>query len=204
MSVVFPSGDLKLEGCVTGPASCTRGAVICHPHPHYGGDMMNRIVCVLADALAATGLATLRFNFRGVGKSTGEYDAGIGEVEDARAAARYLRKRSGATHLTMAGFSFGAMVALRAGAAMDDVERLIAVAPPISFFDLGFLAECQKEKVFIAGSGDQYCPLPRLRTELDRVADPKVARVIAGADHFLVGHERAVGEAARRACGADP
>jgi uncharacterized protein len=160
--------------------------------------MHNGVIRVLADVFKAAGMVTLRFNFRGVGRSTGVYGGGIGEVDDAQAAARYARERSGATALTMVGYSFGAMVALHAGQALNDVERLIAVAPPLIFGDLSFLAGCEKEKVFIVGSSDQYCPVQLLREQLERLPDPKTTRVIAGADHFLFGHEKAVGEAARR------
>jgi uncharacterized protein len=195
--VTFPCADLELEGDLTVPAGCSRGAVICHPHPQYGGDMDNPIVTAVTTALQQAGRATLRFNFRGVGASSGSYANGVGECDDVRAATRYLVERSGVTRVTLAGYSFGAMVVLRAGVDMPEVDRLIAVAPPLAFFDLSNLVASTKQKLFIVGDRDQYCSVEQLTEQLGRVAEPKVQRVIAGADHFFAGHAGVVSDAVR-------
>lgn len=193
----FESDGLILEGELVLPSACRGAAVVCHPHPQYGGDMHNTVVCAITSALESVGFATLRFNFRGVGRSQGSYSGGKGESEDARAAVAYVGERSGASQVTLAGYSFGAMVALQAGADMDAVDRLIAVAPPLSFFELGFLTSCRKPKLFVAGECDPYCATDQLAHQLSGIAEPKVQRIIAGADHFFFGHESAVGGAVR-------
>ncbi len=195
MKLTFRSGALDLEGDLVVPACCVRGAVVCHPHPQYGGDMDNAVVCAIVSALHQAGYATLRFNFRGVGASTGVYGGGAGEIEDARNAARYVRERSGGARITLAGYSFGALVGLQAGMSMEEVDRLIAIAPPLAFADLAFLSQCEKDKLFIVGDRDQFCSLAKLREALARIAGPKTLRIVAGADHFFAGHERGVADA---------
>jgi alpha/beta superfamily hydrolase len=197
MHVTFSSGALTLEGDLTVPSVAARGAVICHPHPQYGGDMHNSVVRAIAGVLADTGHATLRFNFRGVGASGGRYGGGVGEADDAHAAVSYVCEHADVPAVTLAGYSFGAMVALKVGVHVPAVDRLIAVAPPLSFFDLAGLAACTKEKLFIVGDSDQYCGVAQLAQELAGVADPKAQRIIPGADHFFFGHEAALVEAVR-------
>jgi alpha/beta superfamily hydrolase len=197
MRLTFQSGGLDLEGDLVLPPNCTRGAVVCHPHPQYGGDMDNTVVCAGAGALQRAGCATLRFNFRGVGASTGVYGGGVGETEDARNAVRYLRARCGGALITLAGYSFGALVGLQAGISMEEVDRLIAVAPPLAFADLAFLSQCEKEKLFIVGDRDQFCSLAKLQQALATIAEPKTLRIVPGADHFFAGHERGVADAVR-------
>jgi alpha/beta superfamily hydrolase len=197
MRVTFQSGALDLEGDLILSPNCRRGAVVCHPHPHYGGDMDNGVVCAIVSALHQAGYATLRFNFRGVGASTGVYGGGVGEIEDARNAVRYLCERSGGARITLAGYSFGAMVGLQAGMAMEEVERLIAVAPPLAFADLAFLSQCEKEKLFIVGERDQFCSLAKLQEALARIGEPKTLRIVPGADHFFAGHEKVVAAAVK-------
>jgi alpha/beta superfamily hydrolase len=197
MRVTFRSGALDLEGELVLPPDSGRAAVVCHPHPQYGGDMDNSVVCAVAGALQEAGYATLRFNFRGAGGSTGVYGGGVGEIEDASSAVRFLRERSGCSQVTLAGYSFGALVGLQAGMSMEEVDRLVAVAPPLAFGEIGFLGKCTKEKLFIVGDRDQFCSLARLQDVLARMAEPKTLRVVSGADHFFIGHERRVADAVR-------
>ncbi len=192
MHVTFPSNDLTLEGELTLPPGATRAGVICHPHPQYGGDMDNLVVRAVEAGLQAAGYATLRFNFRGAGRSTGSYDGGGGEQADARAAAAYLRQRSGAASTTLSGFSFGAMVTVQAGHGLATVDRLIVVAPPLVFFDLTSLTDCTKAKLFLVGDSDQYCSVSELTRQLAGVSAPKTHRILTGADHFLHGFESAI------------
>lgn len=198
MRVTFRSGALDLEGELVLPPGSRRVAVVCHPHPQYGGDMDNSVVCAVAGALQGAGYATLRFNFRGVGGSGGVYGGGVGEIEDARSAVRYLCERSGTAGITLAGYSFGALVGLKAGMSMEEVDRLIAVAPPLAFGVIGFLSQCMKEKLIIAGDRDQFCSLSKLEQALATIADPKRLHLVRGADHFFSGHEESVAEAVRK------
>jgi alpha/beta superfamily hydrolase len=195
--LTFRSDSLTLAGELSVPADSTRAAVICHPHPQYGGDMDNPIVCAVAGALQDAGYTTLRFNFRGVGGSSGEYSGGAGEADDARAAVTHLIERCGSAPVTLAGYSFGAMIALQVGAEMPPVDRLIAVAPPLAFFDLAAVAACRKPKLFVVGDRDQYCSVSQLAQQLAQVAAPQAQHIVAGADHFFAGHEHAVVDAVR-------
>lgn len=197
MRVTFDSGGLRLEGDWSAPAEPLAAAVVCHPHPQYGGDMDNAVVCTVATVLQQAGVATLRFNFRGVGGSQGTYGGGAGEIEDARAAAAYVMARTGLAAVTLAGYSFGAMVALRLGADWAAAERLIAVAPPLSFFDLAALAHCERPKLFVVGDRDAYCGVRELDEQLAGVAAPTMQRIIPGADHFFVGHGSEIAAAVR-------
>src|SRR5512147_2564415 len=113
MHVTVASGDWQLEGILTESPGSRRAAVICHPHPLYGGNMNNPVVRALEAGLQDAGLATLRFNFRGVGESTGAYGGGVGEADDLRAAVTWMIENAGAQAVAVAGYSFGAMVVLR-------------------------------------------------------------------------------------------
>lgn len=199
MFITFLSGALTLEGALVLPPGRTQGAVVCHPHPQYGGDMDNPIVRAVAGAFERVGYATLRFNFRGVGRSGGSYDNGRGEVEDVRAAVSCLLERAHASSVTLAGYSFGAVMALQAGTQPPEVTRLVAVAPPVAAFDsLTALFSCDKPKLFIVGDRDQFCDQATLEQQLSRLPEPKTLGIIAGADHFLFGHEAAVAQVVTR------
>lgn len=126
-----PAGDI--EALLESPADrqAVGGAVLCHPHPQHGGTMHNKVVHMLARAFVTSGFEALRFNFRGVGKSAGQFDAGRGELEDAIAAVRWLRHRGGSRPTWLGGFSFGAAIAIRA-AVECDVDGLVSIAPAVS------------------------------------------------------------------------
>jgi len=202
-SVHFHVGDVRLEGRLAVPAGAARGAVVCHPHPQYGGTMDNNVVVAVCDALQAAGVATLRFNFRGVAGSQGSYTDGRGEVDDTRQAVAFLRERLGNGDVTLVGYSFGAMMALLAGHDASDVSRLVAIAPPVAMFDLAFLKGCERPKLVVAGDRDQYCPLAELEAQLAKVAEPKSFVRIAGADHFFYGHEAATADAVAKFIGGE-
>lgn len=186
---------VTLEGRLARPDEARGAVVICHPHPLYGGDMENPVVVRAAEVCASAGLAALRFNFRGVGGSTGTHDGGAGERDDVRAALAAARTAAPGL-LALAGYSFGASVAARVAAATPDLHGLCLVAPPLAAMpDLaaGLPAFAGPLHV-IAGSGDEYCPataLERLAGELPR------ARVttVAGGGHFFFGKLYPLGEA---------
>lgn len=189
MHVEFVSGDCRLEGVLTAASDPQGGAVICHPHPLYGGNMNNPIVRALESGLQRAERTTLRFNFRGVGESTGSYTGGSGEAEDLRAAVSHLTEAMEIERVTLAGYSFGAMVVLQAGPSLEVVDRLIAIAPPLSLFSLESLTACGKPKLFIVGDRDQYCDVAELDRQVAAMSEPKQQCVLSGADHFLLGHE---------------
>lgn len=195
MTVTFPSGDLSLEGALVRSPGSSQAAVVCHPHPQCGGDMNNSVVRAVAGSLERAGYATLRFNFRGVGRSDGRYAGGVGEIEDARAAVRYVMESTGVSQVVLAGYSFGALVALQAGVNMPEVDRLIAVAVPLDGLDVSLLASCAKEKAFIVGDGDAFCRVAKLQEAMAHLSEPKTIRVISGADHFFYGHEQEIAAA---------
>src|SRR5258707_1781088 len=132
--ISFRSGELTLEGLIANPGSDAPAAVVCHPHPMYGGSMFNNIVEAILGALWELEYATLRFNFRGVGASEGEHDGGRGEADDAASAMAFLLAQPGMRKngAVMGGYSFGAMVAVAAGYEHADVSRIVAVALPLS------------------------------------------------------------------------
>jgi alpha/beta superfamily hydrolase len=192
--VQFMSEGLRLEGMLAIPPGARSAAVVCHPHPLYGGNMQNSVVRSVAKRLQRDGIATLRFNFRSAGKSEGRYDEGVGETADARAACRFLIERSGAATLAIVGYSFGAVVGLRAGHEDGSVERLVAIAPPLGMFAVDFLVGCTKEKLFLIGDRDQDCPLDVFERTVAGLPPPVTAGRLAGADHFFSGYEDEVAE----------
>lgn len=163
-------------------------ALVLHPHPLHGGTMHNKVVYRTAKALEDSGYVTLRFNFRGVGQSTGDYDHGVGEIEDARAALDLLlADHPAAGEVLVAGFSFGSIVGLRLGCADPRVDRLIAIGVPVRLGNLDFLGGCHKPLHFIHGEEDVIAPLPPLRDLLARLPDGAPYQLVAvpGAGHFF-------------------
>ena len=190
-TVPAPHGQLE---AIYRPSSesAERVALVLHPHPLYGGTMHNPVVFHCARSLHEAGYETLRFNFRGVGESTGEFDHGRGEVDDARAALDFLLEHQPAARdVVVAGFSFGAGVALRFGCEDVRVNRLVAIGTPALMVDPAALSSCAKPKLFLHGDRDDVAPLAALRPLLEtRAAQPWDLRVVAGADHFFpVGFE---------------
>ena len=191
-NVTLRSGDLTLEGLLAMPAALapTGAAVVCHPHPLYGGSMHNNVVEAVLDAMWSLGCATLRFNFRGVGASEGEHDEGRGETADALAAVAFLASQTGAPPhgVTLAGYSFGAMVAMRAGLDASNVARVAAVALPVAMADFS-PAAASKPVLLVCGDRDSYSPADKVRALATRLGERASVRIVAGADHFFGGFE---------------
>jgi alpha/beta superfamily hydrolase len=199
MIISFPSGHRSLEGELVLAPSSTQAAVVCHPHPQYGGDMHNSVVRAVANAFVRLGFATLRFNFRGVGRSDGCYDAGRGEAADVQAAVRCVLAQAHVSSVTLAGYSFGAVMALQAGIVSPEVMCLVAVAPPlVALESLTALSPWDKPKLFVVGDGDPFCSVSGLQQQITRLAAPKTLEVIPGADHFFAGYDAAVASAVTR------
>lgn len=187
-SLRFRCGDLELDGLAALPASATTGCVVCHPHPLYGGDMRNNVVSAVTAALAAAGVATLRFDFRGVGRSGGTHGGGVAEIDDLRSAIAALREASGVERIVPAGYSFGSMVALRHASTDASAPAVVAVAPPLSMTDWSFVGALAVPLLAVAGDRDTFCSA----ADFDRLAAsrPGIRPVrLAGADHFFAGRE---------------
>jgi alpha/beta superfamily hydrolase len=182
-----PAGRLEALLEWAQPAEPRMTALVCHPHPLYGGTMHTKIVFRAAKAALALGLPTLRFNFRGVGRSEGTFAQGQGEIEDARAALDFLSARFAGLPIVLMGFSFGCWVGLRAGAGDDRVRPLIGLGVAAGSYDFSFLAPVTKPKLIVQGSNDVYGPRRRVQELFDSLAEPKQIRWIEGADHFFTG-----------------
>lgn len=166
------------------------GVAVCHPHPQYGGDMNSNVVTAICRALTDRGMAALRFNFRGVGGSTGGYDNGRGEALDVTAALTHLvaQEEIEPARVGLAGYSFGAMMA--AVAADERVRALALVSPPAGRLDRGRLSALRCPVLMVTGDGDQISPPDDLRALAASLAIPVQADVAPGTDHFWWGHER--------------
>jgi len=186
LSITGPVGSL--EAIAEDPlVSAANYAVLCHPHPLFGGTMDNKVVTTLARALRQTGMPTLRFNFRGVGASAGRFDDGRGETADAAAVAEYGALRWPGRHLVLAGFSFGAFVALRL-AQQRDTFRLITVAPPVERFDFSALAAPRCPWLVVQGDADDVVDPQSVFDWVRRLEPPPRLLVMPGAGHFFHGH----------------
>ena len=193
-----PAG--RLESILNaGSATATHAALVCHPHPLFGGTLHNKVVFHAMKALHSFGFPVLRFNFRGTGLSQGEHGGGEDEVDDARAALDWL-DREFHLPLIFAGFSFGAAVGLRAACPDDRVKGVIGLGTPVvavndRHYDLGFLKTCSKPKLFVSGALDQYGPSAQLEKLVTPLPQPKRLVIIAGGDHFFEGRLKEMREA---------
>ena len=186
--------DLSLEARLALPASAPAGVVICHPHPLYGGDMENPVVVRVQEVCAGLGLATLRFNFRGVGASGGVHAGGVGEQDDASAALDALAKAIGAGVLAIAGYSFGARIAALVGGRDGRIGGMALIAPPLAMYDFGFLEDKHVPALVVAGTQDQYCS-PDDFARFTAARPWVMATTVSGADHFFFGKLFPLGEA---------
>ena len=189
-----PAGPIEalLQECDRGTPAFA--ALVCHPHPLYGGTLHNKVVHRVASTLHELGGTTLRFNFRGVGGSAGRHDQGEGELEDARAGLAWLYARLPGAPPTVAGFSFGAWVAARLAASESTVARLVLVAPPVRQSDFTVLRSTPVPKLVLQGRADETCPPAELRAEFATWAEPRRLIEIEGATHFF---DKRLGELAK-------
>ena len=159
-------------------------ALVCHPHPQHGGTMHNKVVYRIARGLRSAGAVVLRFNYRGVNLSEGEYAHGEGELEDARAALGYLRERYPNLPFTLAGFSFGSRIVLRL---CGSARRVIAVGFPTSLKDRPNLEGCTVPRIFVQSTHDQYGPVAELEPLVASLPEPKKLVLVEATDHFFAG-----------------
>ena len=193
-----PAGQLEAL-LNAGSPDATHAALVCHPHPEYGGTLHNKVVFHAMKALNSLGIPVLRFNFRGAGLSHGEHDNGAGEVDDVRTALDWLDQQF---HLPMvfAGFSFGAAIGLRAACPDARVTALASLGTPISpvndrSYNYDFLKTCTKPKLFVSGSRDQFATKARLEALVSSLPEPKKLVIIEAGDHFFEGRLREMREA---------
>ena len=189
--VIFPGPEGRLEGRYHPQKSKDAPiAIILHPHPQFGGTMNNKVVYNLHYAFHEIGFTVLRFNFRGGGRSQGEYDQGIGELSDAASALDYLQTLNpNAKGCWVAGFSFGAWIGMQLLMRRPEIQGFISVAPPANMYDFTFLAPCPSSGLIINGTGDRVVPPSDITTLADKLKQQKgitiTHEVIDGAGHFF-------------------
>ncbi|RMF35763.1 MAG: alpha/beta fold hydrolase [Alphaproteobacteria bacterium] len=189
--VIFPGPDGRLEGRYhPQKAKDAPIAIILHPHPQYGGTMNNKVVYNLHYAFHRLGFTCMRFNFRGVGRSQGEFDQGVGELSDAAAALDYLQMLNpNARHCWVAGFSFGAWIGMQLLMRRPEIAGFISVSPPANMYDFSFLAPCPSSGLIINGEADRIAPpadVERLAQKLQQQKGITVTHItVPGANHFF-------------------
>ena len=171
-------------------------AVVCHPHPLGGGTLHNKVVFRAARGLENANVATLRFNFRGVGASGGKHEEGEGEQDDVVAAIEWARRGHPGKKIIVGGFSFGAWVATRAACEIADIAALFLIGTPVDKYNFGYLRSCEKPMLFLHGTEDEYGSVAKLDALVESVPTAESV-VVTGADHFFTKQLEAVEETMR-------
>ncbi len=183
--IEFIANGLSIKGMIS-RGTGTKGVVITHPHPQYGGDMYNPVVESIGRVYQQKGITTLRFNFRGVGLSDGSYGDGIGEQEDVLAAVACLKKQ-GVDDIDLAGYSFGAWVNAHVKVGTAPVSTMIMVSPPVAFMDFNTDLALPRLDLVVSGSQDEIAPAGKIRNLMPDWNPDAVFEEIQGADHFYFG-----------------
>lgn len=192
--VIFNGPEGRIEGRYNhGKLPNAPVALLLHPHPQYGGTMNNKVVYNLYQAFVRRSFSTLRFNFRGVGRSQGSFDRGEGELSDAAAALDWLQTfNPNATSCWIAGFSFGAWIGMQLLMRRPEIAGFISVAPPANIYDFSFLAPCPASGLIIHGSQDEIVPVESVNKLVDKLSHQRGIkieyRIIPGTNHFF--HDR--------------
>ncbi len=192
--VIFNGPDGRIEGRYQHAKTPNAPiALVLHPHPQYGGTMNNKVVYALYQTFVAKGFSVLRFNFRGVGRSQGQFDNGQGELSDAASSLDWLQTQNpNAPACWIAGFSFGAWIAMQLMMRRPEIGGFISVAPPASIYDFSFLAPCPASGLIVHGDKDELVPLAAVNKLAQKLSSQKNIkidyRVIEGADHFFASH----------------
>jgi alpha/beta superfamily hydrolase len=181
-----PVGQLEAVFEAPSDADLTGTVVVCHPHPQHGGTMHNKVAHTLARAFVRMGFAALRFNFRGTEKSEGHFDEGVGELDDALAAIDWMRAKRPGSGLWLAGFSFGAAIAVRA-AVEREVDGLVSVAPAVSRFASGLRTQPQCPWLIVQGDEDELVGVEETIGWVNSLQPGPELLVLAGAEHFFHG-----------------
>lgn len=193
---MYPAGNLfvpaehgRLEAILKEPAGEPKGAaLVAHPHPLGGGTMHNKVVYRAAAGLLEAGLVTLRFNFRGVGLSTGTHDEGRGEQDDIRAALNFLTENYQKDDITFAGFSFGSRFGAETVLNDSRVARLVSIGTPVDKYDFSFLKKCAKPILFVHGDEDEFGSIPKLKELYDSLNCEKELIIFENCGHFFDKH----------------
>ena len=190
--VIFNGPDGRLEGRYThSRATNAPVALLLHPHPQHGGTMNNKVVYSLYQTFVRRGFSTLRFNFRGVGRSQGQFDNGPGEMSDAASALDWGQSYNpNASRCWIGGFSFGAWIGMQLMMRRPEISGYISVAPPASIYDFTFLAPCPASGLIVHGGKDELVPVASVEKLTQKLAAQKTIsidyRVIESADHFFM------------------
>jgi len=186
ISLLGPAG--KLEAIQVAPAEhSTTIVIICHPHPLYGGTMNNKVVTTLARTFYEMNLWTLRFNFRGIGKSEGGYGEAVGEIEDLQAVLVWVKKQFPEYQIWLAGFSFGAYIAAQVAAKDQDIRQLISIAPPVNHFNFQDTQTVSCPWLLIMGEEDEVVPVDEVKAWLKASKIPIQSIFLPNTTHFFHG-----------------
>ena len=192
--VIFNGPDGRLEGRYHHSKTTNAPiALLLHPHPQHGGTMNNKVVYSLYNTFVKRGFSTLRFNFRGVGRSQGKFDAGQGELSDAASALDWMQQFNAEAHTTwVGGFSFGAWIGMQLLMRRPEIDGFVSVAPPANAYDFTFLAPCPSSGLIVHGTADEAVPeasVAKLATKLGSQKNIRVRyRTVEGANHFFGNH----------------
>ena len=201
--ITFNGPEGRIEGkYYQGKAPNAPIALVLHPHPQHGGTMNNKVTYRMFESFARCGFSVLRFNFRGVGNSEGEFDNGVGELNDAAAALDWLHAQNpSAQQIWVSGFSFGSWIMLQLLMRRPDIHRFIATSPPVGMYDHGFLSPCPTSGLFLVGTQDEVTPHTDIENLLKKTSRQKDVKLhystIEGADHFYVNQQD---ELSRKLC----
>jgi alpha/beta superfamily hydrolase len=197
--VDIPVSHGRLEALHWAVDNPRAAAIVCHPHPLHGGTMHNHVAYRLAQAWRDAQVSCVRFNFRGVGRSTGKHDEGRGEVDDAEAALDFIAGKTPGVPLYASGFSFGSRASLALALRDARVQKVLAVGVAVDLFDMQFITRLDKPAAFIHADQDEYGRLDNLRALLERVTAKHALFVVSGSDHLCTGRLDAFSEQAKRA-----
>jgi uncharacterized protein len=183
-----PAGRLEaILWTPTRPGKPSLAAVLCHPHPLFGGTLHNKVIYQAAKSLDALGIPVLRFNFRGAGLSAGQHDRGLGEKRDVHAAIDFLAAEFSGIPLLVGGFSFGSWVGLQVGCADSRVQELIALGIPVNSSDFTYLESCSKFKLMVQGTSDEFGSWENVEKVVAHIPGDTRLCFVQGADHFFAG-----------------
>ncbi len=188
---MIPASVGQLEAILKEPDGEVRGvALVCHPHPLGGGTMHNKVVYRAAAGLLEAGLVTLRFNFRGVGASSGEHDGGDGEKDDVRDALNYLTESYPNQPITLAGFSFGSRVGTEVALEDERIVRIISIGTAVDKYDFSYMKNCRKPILFVHGDEDEFGSIENLNSLVSLVAENADTKLVVfkNCGHFFDEH----------------
>ncbi len=191
--VNFNGPEGRLEGRYYSAATDAPIALVLHPHPQHGGTMNNKVVYAIHHAFADRGFSVLRFNFRGVGRSQGEFDHGLGELSDAAAALDWVQTfNRNAPLCWVGGFSFGAWIGMQLLMRRPEISGFLSISPPANMYDFSFLAPCPSSGLILAGEADRHVPLEDVAKLAKKLSAQRAIeidyRIVKNADHFYTDH----------------